>query len=273
MLKLREGEYLPDVGIDYPESDPYVGLVHYEKLRDFKFDESYPFLDDSLWFKLHQAGDYFLCFVILRIANAVKFGIRFRGRDVLRRYRREFRKGIVSICNHCYPWDGAAVAQALRHRLWLPMLSEHFNGPEYYHLKYFGGIPLADGSFGAQKKFNEAFDTINERGGWIHVFPEARNWLFYKPIRPFKRGAFTMAYKYGRPIVPLCISYRKRTGIYRLFAPPEVPLLTVTIGEPLFPDLSKPRKQEVDRLLKESHARMCSMAGILENPWPETVNE
>lgn len=273
-LKLREGEYLPDVGIEYPEDNPYTGMVHSEKLRDIKFDETYPYIDDSFSFKFQRCIAYGVVVnILLRFANLFKFGLRFRGRAVLRKYRKEFSNGLVTVCNHCYPWDGAAVSMALRHRLWLPMLSDHFNGPQQWYLKYFGGIPVPDGSIAGLKKFNEAFDEVNRRKGWIHVFPEARNWHFYKPVRPFRKGAFTMAYKYGVPVLPLNISYRERTGIYKLFGKPEIPLLTVTIGEPVFPDTSKPRKLEVERLLTEAHGSVCRLGGIMENPWPAFLDE
>lgn len=77
-----------------------------------------------------------------------------------------------------------------------------------------------------------------------------------------------MAYKYDMPILPCVISYRERTGIYRLFGKKEEPLLTVTIGEPIFPDRSASRKSEVDRMRNEAHLRMEKMAGIEHNTWP-----
>ena len=76
-----------------------------------------------------------------------------------------------------------------------------------------------------------------------------------------------MAYKYGMPIIPCVITYRERTGIYKLFGKPSQPLLTVTIGEPVFPDKTNSRKDEVDRMRTEARQRMEKMAGITHNPW------
>ena len=273
-LKLREGEYLPDVGIEYPEDDPFASLVQADSVRDLKFDETYPYLDDSFSFKFQRCIAYGIVVnILLRFANMFKFGLKFKGRDVLRRYRKEFSNGLISVCNHCYPWDGAAISLAFRHRLWLPMLAKHFNSSQAWYLKYFGGIPVPEDSMAGLKKFNEAFDELNRRKAWIHIFPEARNWHFYKPVRPFRKGAFTMAYKYGVPVLPVNISYRERKGIYRLFADASIPLLTVNIGEPVFPDTTKPRKTEVVRLLSETHKRVCELGGIIENPWPDYINE
>jgi 1-acyl-sn-glycerol-3-phosphate acyltransferase len=105
----------------------------------------------------------------------------------------------------------------------------------------------------------------------MHVFPEAKRWDYYKPLRPFQKGAFTMAYKYNMPLLPCVITYRERTGIFRLFGPKNMPLLQVEIGEPILPDKSQPRAQEVNRLLELSHKRMEQMAGITHNPWPDTL--
>ena len=129
-------------------------------------------------------------------------------------------------------------------------------------------IPEPETGLSAMKKFNEAFDEFHRRGWWFHIFPEACRWDMYKPLRPFQKGAFTMSYKYAKPIVPCVITYRERKGIYRLFGPKELPLLTVTIGEPLYPDTTQPRKTEVDRLRDMAHQQMLRMAGITHNPWP-----
>lgn len=272
-LEVVPGTYLPDVGIDYPQDDALARLVPAPILKDIRFDETYDFLDDSLSFRIQRVILYSMAFTVMHWANAIRYGIRVEGREVLRKYRKEFAGGVVSLCNHCYRYDGLAVINALRHTLWTPMLHEHFQGPSSWFLKHCGGIPLSDGSLSAQKKFNLAFDEIHRRGGWIHVFPEARNWHFYKPIRPFAKGAFTMAYKYGIPVLPLNISYRERTGIYRLLGPAREPLLTVKIGEPIFPDTTQPRKTEVERLLVASHEAECRLAGITRNTWPAESND
>ena len=118
------------------------------------------------------------------------------------------------------------------------------------------------------RKFNEAFDEFHCRGDWILVFPKEVRWNYYKPIRPFRKGAFTMAYKYNVPIIPFVITYRKRTGLYRLFGKQSEPLMTLHVEKPMLPDRTHGRKEEVDRMRIELHAQMERMAGILENPWP-----
>ena len=77
-----------------------------------------------------------------------------------------------------------------------------------------------------------------------------------------------MSYKYNKPLLPCVITFRERTGIYRLLGKKDMPLLTITIGEPILPDTTQPRKTEVDRLREVAHSQMTKMAGITHNPWP-----
>ena len=150
------------------------------------------------------------------------------------------------------------------------MFAPNFRTKDGYFMGIAGGIPIpeAEAGMSAMKKFNEAFDEFHRRGWWFHIFPEACRWDMYKPLRPFQKGAFTMSYKYNKPLLPCVITYRERKGIFRLFGPKELPLLTVTIGEPIYPDTTQARKTEVERLRDVAHAQMQQMAGITHNPWP-----
>ena len=121
------------------------------------------------------------------------------------------------------------------------------------------------------KAFNAAFDEFHRRGYWFHIFPEAKRWDWYKPLRPFQKGAFTMSYKYNMPILPCAIVYRPRTGIYRWFGPKDEPLTCVVYGEPIFPDTTAPRAAETERLLNVTHQTICQLAGIEHNTWPSSL--
>lgn len=273
-LVTAPGIYIPDVGIDYPEDDPYKRLVDAPITKNLKFDETYPFLETDFISKFTRAFLYLKVFTLYKLIHRLRYGLKFEGRENLRKHKKDFKNGIVSVSNHCYRWDGMAISEALGHTLWIPMLGDHLAGPSRTKLRNFGGIPLPeDGSFAATKKFNEAFDYHAAHKGWIHVFPEARSWFFYKPLRPWKTGAFTMAYRYDFPVLPINLSFRPRTGIFKLFDKPEIPLVTVRIGEPIFPDKNQPRRPEVERLMNEAFEAVCKLGGIEKNSWPVTWNE
>jgi 1-acyl-sn-glycerol-3-phosphate acyltransferase len=271
-LKVGEGVYVPQMGIDYPEDNPYEQLVHPTFTSQFVADENYPFVDDSFRFRfLNRLLVPIVLRFLLRIMLHVKMGLRYKGRENLRKYKKELAGGVITIANHCFRLDCPCVLLATRAPLdvKIPMFAPNFGTKDGFFMRIVGGIPIpaAEAGMTAMKKFNEAFDEFHRRGYWFHIFPEAKRWDFYKPLRPFQKGAFTMAYKYGMPLLPCVITYRERTGFFRLFGPKELPLLQVEIGEPIFPDKTQPRAQEVNRLIETAHKNMEKMAGITHNPW------
>ena len=46
-LRVAEGVYVPQMGIQYPEDNPYEQLVHPKFTGKFVVDENYAFVDDS----------------------------------------------------------------------------------------------------------------------------------------------------------------------------------------------------------------------------------
>ena len=271
-LKVGEGVYVPQMGIDYPEDNPYEQLVHPTFTSQFVADENYPFVDDSFRFRfLNRLLVPIIVRFLMRIMLHVKMGLRYKGRENLRKYKKELAGGVITIANHCFRLDCPCVLLATRAPLdvKIPMFAPNFGTKDGFFMRIVGGIPIpaAEAGMTAMKKFNEAFDEFHRRGYWFHIFPEAKRWDFYKPLRPFQKGAFTMAYKYGMPLLPCVITYRERTGFFRLFGPKELPLLQVEIGEPIFPDKTQPRAQEVNRLIETAHKNMEKMAGITHNPW------
>jgi 1-acyl-sn-glycerol-3-phosphate acyltransferase len=129
-----------------------------------------------------------------------------------------------------------------------------------------GGVPVPT-DIHTIKYFNAAFDELHARRKWFHVFPESSNWHYYQPIRPFKKGMFTMAYKYQLPVIPMAFSYREVTGLFRLFKK-NYPFITLRIGEPIMPDNTLSRKEAVSQLRAECHRRIVELAGITDNIWP-----
>ncbi|MGN0189108.1 MAG: lysophospholipid acyltransferase family protein [Candidatus Cryptobacteroides sp.] len=269
MMEVEEGTYLPEEDIEYPEHDSGGHLLEIEYTSEkIAFDETYPYLDDSFHYKFHRFLNSWLLYNFVIPMNRIRFGVRFDGKKRLREYGKLFRNGAMTVCNHVYRWDMVCIFDALKFRkMWFPIYGEHMMGKDAWFMRYAGGIPVAQ-TKGGMKRFNEGFDELHRRGQWLHVFPEASSWRHYVPIRPFFKGAFTMAYKYAIPVIPCVISFRPRTGFYRLTGKKDVPLMTLHIGTPIVPDTGKPRKDEVSRLINEAHSQMERMAGILKNPWP-----
>ena len=271
-LRVREGEYIPQPTMDYPQDNPFARTLFPKYTKQLAIDDKYPYLNDSVGYKFNlYLGYYVFLHLLLRIKLRVQMGLRIRGREVLKKHKEGLKNGAITIANHVYRLDCPCVLIAVNrtHNTRIPMFAPNFRTKDGYFMGIAGGIPIpeAEAGMSAMKKFNEAFDEFHRRGWWFHIFPEACRWDMYKPLRPFQKGAFTMSYKYDKPLLPCVITYRERKGIFRLFGPKELPLLTVTIGEPIYPDTTQARKTEVERLRNVAHAQMQQMAGITHNPW------
>lgn len=272
-LQVADGTYVPPVKMDYPEDNPYEGI--YKPVYDRPFpavDADYPYVNNSLKYKLQTWYGYHILLRLLTISLRVRYGLRWVGRENLKKYKSELKGGAITIANHCYRHDCASVLSGVRAACTtkIPMFAPNFKTKDQLYLQIVGGIPIPapEEGLSAMKAFNGAFDEFHKRGYWFHIFPEAKRWDWYKPLRPFQKGAFTMAYKYKMPILPCVITYRSRTGIYRFLGPKDEPLTQVTIGKPIIPDATQPRAAEVERMRQEAHAYMCQMAGITHNTWP-----
>ncbi|MDR2618193.1 MAG: 1-acyl-sn-glycerol-3-phosphate acyltransferase [Treponema sp.] len=262
--------YMPELNMDYP-GDPFEHMIPPVKQTELVLDERYPFLDKSLGFRFRSAAMYLGIFVLVFILSPLRFGLKIRGRDILRKNRRLLKNGALTASNHVQRWDLLFVLQAVRYRrLWFPAWKENLLGPDRFLIRQAGGIPVPE-DIHSIRYFNQAFDELNAKHKWFHVFPESARWDYYVPVRPFKKGMFTMAYKYKLPVIPMGFSYRKPHFPYTLLnklRKKNLPLITLTIGEPLLPDSSLPRKEAVQLLRKECHKRIVELAGIEDNPWP-----
>lgn len=272
-LKVMPGEYIPQPAMDYPQENPFERTLFPVFDREMVIDEHYPYMDDSARYRFKTKWGYAIILkVCLNLMLRVKMGLRIRGREVLKRHSEGLKHGAITIANHVFRLDCPCVLLAVKAKptTRIPMFAPNFRTKDSFFLNLVGGVPIpeAEAGMSAMKKFNEAFDEFHRRGWWFHIFPEACRWDMYKPLRPFQKGAFTMSYKYNKPLLPCVITYRERKGIFRLFGPKELPLLTVTIGEPIYPDTTQSRKAEVDRLRDVAHLQMQQMAGITHNPWP-----
>ena len=288
-LKVTPGTYVPPVTVAYPEDNPYEKMHKPVYDRDFPdIDASYPYVDDSLRNKMRLCLSAFFVLPLLGLILRIKYGLRWRieGEQQwhrctwpVRRWLRQFdlTNGAITIANHCYRHDCASVLTALgavwRTDIRIPMFAPNFKTKDQAYLLMVGGIPIPaqEAGLSAMKAFNAAFDEFNRRGYWFHIFPEAKRWDWYKPIRPFQKGAFTMSYKYDKPLIPCAVTYRPRTGLWRFLGPKDEPLTQVVIGAPIYPNTTAPRAAETERLLNETHQTICRLAGIEHNTWPSAL--
>ncbi|MDR3275738.1 MAG: 1-acyl-sn-glycerol-3-phosphate acyltransferase [Treponema sp.] len=270
--------YVPPLGIQYPENPGahvkslriYDGrdlLIAGAKEIDLVMDENYPFWDRSPAFKFKNMLIYLGIFSLVFILSPLRFGLKIEGRPILRKYRDILKNGAMTASNHVHRWDLLFVLQAVRfRRLFLPVWYRNLETAGRGLIRSIGGIPIPSQSH-LMPAFMRALQDLHSAKKWIHVYPESSNWLYYQPIRPFKKGVFTIAWDNNIPVLPLAISWRPAKGIFKLFKK-NFPLVTVRIGEPVMPDKTRSRREAVQILRKQTHAKIVELAGIRDNPWP-----
>jgi len=273
-LKNFKAPYVPDIGVKYP--DKVDGrMVPVNPIREINIDENYPYYDKSFKFRFIRFLLYILVFTLITFLAYIRYAFKIKGRKNLRKYKHLLKNGAMTISNHVQRWDFVFVSLGIRFRkIFFPVYKEHLRGKDEGFIRHAGGIPVPD-TIAAMKSFNRAFDEIVEKKIWIHAYPESSRFDFYTPIRPFKKGVFTMACRYNLPIVPIAFSYRKSHFPYTianffrsLFGWKKLPLITVRVGEPILFDSSLSRKEAVLKMRRDCHAAVVKLAGIEDNPWP-----
>ncbi|MDR2210760.1 MAG: 1-acyl-sn-glycerol-3-phosphate acyltransferase [Spirochaetaceae bacterium] len=266
MKASTEEPYVPPLGINYPDQ-PDAHMVERQGPHGPTLDENYPFLDKSPQFTLKSALLYLGIFTLVFVLSPLRFGLKIEGRRILKKNRALLRNGALTVANHVLRWDFLMILQAVRfRRLYFPAWGNNITGPDGNLIRLAGGIPVP-GAIHLMKYFNRVWEDLHRRKKWFHVFPEGSNWPYFQPIRPFKKGMFSIAYKYNIPVIPMAFSYRPARGLYKLFKK-NYPLITLRIGEPILPDLSMSRREAIAALREQTHRKIVELAGITGNPYP-----
>lgn len=252
-----------------PETDKHYLKVHMD--RGIVFDTEYPYIDRSKGFLFRQDVVRFLLNAFVFRIAAIRMGLKIEGRENIRKYKDVLKNGVVSVANHVHMWDYIAVMTAIRpFRSNLLAWAPNVNGENGTLIRMVGGIPIPEGNTAATKTYLKAMrDLLQNRHGWLHIYAEGSMWEYYRPVRPFKRGAAHIACDSDKPILPLGFSYREpgwiRKHIFR-----QIATFTLHVGEPLFPNKELNAKEREKDLLIRSHEAVCRLVGIdpEENLYP-----
>ena len=252
-----------------PDTDKHYLKVHMD--RGIVFDTEYPYIDRSKGFLFRQGVVRFLLNAFVFRIAAIRMGLKIEGRENIRKYKDILKNGVVSVANHVHMWDYIAVMTAIRpFRSNLLAWAPNVNGENGTLIRMVGGIPIPEGNTAATKTYLKVMrDLLQNRHGWLHIYAEGSMWEYYRPVRPFKRGAAHIACDSDKPILPLGFSYREpgwiRKHIFR-----QIATFTLHVGEPLFPNKELNAKEREKDLLIRSHEAVCRLVGIdpEENLYP-----
>jgi len=239
---------------------PEKGNIHIretERVVNIKFDEKYPYVNKNPFFKLLSNIIHIIIFLIVFSMVYFKFNLKIKGKNNLKKLKKEYKGGIITVSNHIHEWDYLCCLKAVfPKKLYCPVVKENIESKERILMRLCNMIPIPDTSFQGMKVFIKTIDNLLKKKKIIHFYPESALWWYYQPIREFENGAFFFAVRNRVPILPMAFSYRQ--------GPKEKVYFTLTIGKPLFPDLSLKENEAIEKLKKETKAEVIRCAGIEE---------
>ena len=234
------------------------------------YDKNYPYIDDS---RKYRAGYLFtrtLLYLFVFPLSRIRLGLKFVGRENLKKHAEVIKNGVISCCNHVHMWDYISIMNGVKPiRTRILSWDKNISGENGWLIRHVGGIPIPENDIRATASYIKAISNYVQSGGWLHIYPEGSMWEFYAPIRPFKHGVAHFACRFDRPVIPMAFSYREpgwiRKNIFH-----QIAKFTLHIGEPIFRNEELPQSEQELDLTRRCHAAVCRLAGIYPN---ENLNE
>jgi 1-acyl-sn-glycerol-3-phosphate acyltransferase len=245
-------------------------MLELKRTREIILDKDYPYMPHGAWFRIKRAAVAAVLHLVVFPIMHLTHGLRIYGRENLRKHKKELKNGAITISNHVFMWDYLCVLKAIRpHISYFPAWKPNFESGFQPFMRILGGMPIPEGDIHAMIAFKRDLDKVVADGKWLHVFPEGSLWYFYPDIRPLKPAAFRYAVKYGKPLIPISMSFRPRKGWRKLFG--KGPFVDLHIAEPLYADPTLPPREAADELRARAYKIMQEMNGVL--PGDPTYNE
>lgn len=196
-----------------------------------------------------------LAFLYCKIA----FGLRIKGRKNLR----GLKGGYFLYANHTQHAADAFIPSLVSfpRKAYIVTAASAVSIPGLRNIvQMLGCLPLPDEIRGL-RKFNAVLKTRIGQGAAVCIYPEAHIWPYYTHIRPFRAGSFAYPVDCGVPAVPYAVTYRRR----RIFKNCH-PLITVYVGQPVFPDPAASNRTERHRLRDAAFAFLHETAEHADQP-------
>lgn len=230
-------KYKHGLSFEYPE-DIHGHMISPKQVRDENFDENFPYYDSRFWFRVLQVLLQIVMILIVFPVNYFRYGCRIKGKTRLIRFRRAYRNGCITVCNHVFEWDYICVRSAMApKRGYVTVWKENHNSDLGKLMRVVGSIPIPDtNNIKAMHKFNDDIGRALNSHKIVHFYPEGSMWYYYQGLREFMPGAFYYAVTYNKPVFPLAISFRPPRGLFKLWKRNGAPCVTIEIGRPVYPN-------------------------------------
>ncbi|MBO7293489.1 MAG: 1-acyl-sn-glycerol-3-phosphate acyltransferase [Clostridia bacterium] len=170
--------------------------------------------------------------------------------------------GALLTANHFSPLDNYAVWRSVRHlfgrRRLYKIIREgnytSFPGLYGYLFRHCNTLPLASTPRGLRAVIDSTV-TLLRRGERVLIYPEQAMWWNYRKPRPCKPGAYCTAVRAGVPVVPFFLTLKDSGRVGADGFP--IPIHTVHILPPLYPDPTLREREATERLAEENYAAWC----------------
>ncbi|MGN1200726.1 MAG: lysophospholipid acyltransferase family protein [Candidatus Caccovivens sp.] len=236
-------------GVERPDApDENILKIKHDK-RKIAFDGDYNFKPHNIFFRMWASFFRVIAITILNPYIRIKYKFTIfnsKNKDKLK------GKPFIMTSNHVHIFDDVSIGTNLFcwRKIYFTTLDRNIKRPMVgFWLRSLGGIPIPAGSLSGMKRFNEDISYLLRKGKPILYNPEGSLWPYYREIRPYKRGAFSMAVKNDVPVLPLIVLFKrkpKRNGKYKYE-------MFHAVCNPIEIDKSLPdEKSRCEKLMKET---------------------
>ena len=239
-----------------PLNDDFAGT----KINHRPLPEDFKYVHKGIFARMFSFFIYWIVAVpLLYFPVKWHFGIRVRGKRNLKLIR---RKGVFFYCNHTQIIDAMTVqlfvSGARRAYIVCDQDATSIRGIRFL-VQSLGAIPVPI-TPKERMGFVECLRYRIAQKRSIVIFPEAHIWPFCTHIRPFGDASFVYPAELNAPVVPLCVTYRKRK-----FRKTKAPRMTLHVGKPIYPDKTLPLAERRKKLRDKTYEYMLDMAAESEN--------
>ena len=258
-----DNHYTPHFYNDYPDEETGNWLP-VKKVHNYVYDDKFHYTyGKTFGEKLAIFGVRLLGFTVVPFLLLFDGAVIYRGQRKLNKYSKQFKNGFISVCNHVYKYEFLMIREMKPFTsCYVPIWQEGAEGPDGNFYRAGGGVVLPHTTPRSMFYGFKELDKLIKEGKWVHIFPEQAGWFYYGGVRKFQNGTFKLAYDNDKPIVPFGISFRKRRGLWRLFGPKNKPCVTLSVGDPIFPNKENEKNAEVERLTNEARSAVMNLANI-----------
>ena len=241
-------------------SDPIHDDFANNQIKTKRIPSDYPFVKrNPFWLTAEFIAYRLIATPLVWLIGKLGFGLRIKNRKVVRNLR---KTGFYLYGNHTQAMMDAYTPSVcvFPHKAFIVANPDAVSIPGIrWFVQMLGAIPLPGTPRGFQR-FTEALAYRTSRGSVVTIYPEAHIWPWFTGIRPFPDSSFAYPVQQNVPSVAFVTTYRQRRLFKKL-----PPLMTVTLSEPFYPDLTLHPRQARKKLRDQVHDFMCRTASKTEN--------